>query len=62
MNINILWSELSVKIADLLRIPQVDHNYRYPKISQLFKPVYFCRYVGDIAKFYVAITKYLSSI
>jgi len=35
-------------IADLLRIPQVDHNYRYPKISQIFKPVYFCRYVGEI--------------
>jgi len=31
-----------------LRVPQVDHNCRYRKISQLFKPVYFCRYVKDI--------------
>jgi len=36
-----------LETGDTLRIPQVDHNYRYPKISQIFKPVYFCRYVGD---------------
>jgi hypothetical protein len=39
------------KSTDTLRIPQVDHNYRYPKISQIFKPVYFCRYVGEIKGF-----------
>jgi hypothetical protein len=38
------------KSADILRIPKGDANYRYRKY-QLFKTVYFFRFVGEIKGF-----------